>query len=193
MSPSTVTQLKLRPVPALRRACSTPCDRAASVKTKDSIVAMSGAIMPAPLAMPLIRTGTPAISAVRVASFGKVSVVMIAWAAALQASGPPAARAAQSASTPSNLRASRGSPITPVEAMKIALSGQPAAAAAIRAVSATASRPLAPVKALALPELTTRARASGEARASRHQSTGAEGHFERVKTPAACVPSARAT
>ena len=86
------------------------------MKTKDSIVAISGAIMPAPLAMPLIVTRTPSISAVRVASFGKVSVVMMARAAAAQAAGPPSARAAHSASTPSNRSAGSGSPITPVEA-----------------------------------------------------------------------------
>ena len=87
---------------------------AASVKTKESIVAMSGAIMPAPLAMPTIVTATPPIEVWRVATFGKVSVVMIAFAASIQ--GPGAARAAQSASTPSNFVASSGSPMTPVEA-----------------------------------------------------------------------------
>jgi len=42
----------------------------ASVTTKESIVAISGAIMPAPLAMPLIVTATPPISALRVETFG---------------------------------------------------------------------------------------------------------------------------
>ena len=92
VSPSTVTQLKLVAVPAVSSACSTACGRAASVKTKLSIVAMSGAIMPAPLAMPLIVTVTPSMAAWRVASFGKVSVVMIAWAAAAQASAPSSVR-----------------------------------------------------------------------------------------------------
>ncbi len=40
-------------------ACSTGAAIGASVKTKDSIVAMSGAIMPAPLAMPLMVTVAP--------------------------------------------------------------------------------------------------------------------------------------
>lgn len=73
--------------------------------------------MPAPLAMPLMRTLVPPISASRVASLGKVSVVMMAWAASAQASAPSRARPAQSASTPSNRSAGSGSPITPVEAM----------------------------------------------------------------------------
>ena len=52
------------------------------MKTKDSMVAMSGAIMPAPLAMPLIVTVVLPSLTVAVATLGKVSVVMIAFAAA---------------------------------------------------------------------------------------------------------------
>ena len=63
----------------------------------------------------------------------------------------------------------------------------------MRAVSATASRPRRPVKALALPELTTSARAEPAPSASRHQSTGAEGQFERVNTPAGTVPASSPT
>ena len=51
------------------------------------MVAMSGAIMPAPLAMPLIVTSTSPIFALAVATLGKVSVVMIALAASSQPSG----------------------------------------------------------------------------------------------------------
>ncbi len=80
------------------------------------MVAMSGAIMPAPLAMPLIVTSTPPIFALAVATFGKVSVVMIALAASSQP--PGAAFAASSSSTPSNLLASSGSPMTPGRGQK---------------------------------------------------------------------------
>ena len=48
----------------------------------------------------------------------------------------------------------------------------------------TASRPVLPVNALALPELTTSARALPPLSLARHHSTGADGHFERVSTPA---------
>ncbi|MHC2805372.1 hypothetical protein ACVMII_005118 [Bradyrhizobium diazoefficiens] len=48
----------------------------------DSIVAISGAIMPAPLAMPLMVTLALPSLTVAVATLGKVSVVMIALAAA---------------------------------------------------------------------------------------------------------------
>ena len=59
---------------------------AASVKMKDSMVAMSGATMPLPLAMPAIRTSVPPRRATRVAALGKVSVVMIARAASARRS-----------------------------------------------------------------------------------------------------------
>ncbi len=129
------------------------------------MVAMSGAIMPAPFAMPEMRTRTPPISASAVATFGKVSVVMMARAASSQFS--PVACFTSASSTPSNLPASSGSPITPVEAMKISLSFAPVAAEASLAASFTASAPVLPVKALALPELTSSARALPRFRVSR--------------------------
>ena len=75
---------------------------------------MSGAIMPAPLQKPLIVTSTPPIFAFRVASFGNVSVVMMARAAASNASA--FAFLESPSSMWPNLPASNGSPITPVEA-----------------------------------------------------------------------------
>ena len=68
----------------MQHACATI---GASVKTKDSMVAMSGAIMPAPLAMPQMVTGVPPSRAIAAAPFGNVSVVMIALAASCQAPG----------------------------------------------------------------------------------------------------------
>ncbi len=112
---------------------------------------------------------------------------MIARAAFIQS--PGAAVSASVPSTPSNLRASSGSPITPVEARNTSLGLHPAALAAIAAVSVVACRPVLPVKALALPELTTSARALPRPSLVRHHSTGADGHFDRVKTPATVVPS----
>ncbi len=90
--------------------------------------------------------------------------------------------------TPVNLLASSGSPITPVEARKISAGRMPAALAAMSAVSLVAARPLLPVKALALPELTTSARALPPFKCARHHSTGADGHFDFVNTPATVVP-----
>ncbi len=70
VSLSTVIALNEGFTPLDSNSCKTGADRFASVKTKASIVAMSGAIMPEPLAMPLILTLCPSISAVAVASLG---------------------------------------------------------------------------------------------------------------------------
>ena len=180
MSPSIVTALKVSATASLSSACKAGAAIGASVKTKVSMVAMSGAIMPAPLAMPLIVTVALPRRAVAVATFGKVSVVMMALAASSQ---PPAcALATRPSITPPNWLAGSGSPITPVEARNTSPGLQPAALAASSAVNLQASRPVLPVKALALPELTTSARAAALS-LSRHHSTGADGHFERVNTP----------
>ena len=134
-----VTALKVSSTPLLSSDCSTADDSGASVNTKDSMVAMSGMIMPAPLAMPLMVTLALPSFTVAVATFGKVSVVMIALAAPIQSSG--AAASASVASTPSNLVASSGSPITPVEARNTSSALQPTALAAIaRSAPSTACR-----------------------------------------------------
>src|SRR5690606_32970594 len=83
-----------------------------------------------------------------------------------------------------------GSPMTPVEARKTSPGSQPSRSATARALASTASRPAMPVKALALPELTMIARGTASGRIARHQSTGAEAVFDRVKTPAMVVPGA---
>ena len=70
VSPSMVMALKVSSAAGASISRNGPGSIAASVKRKASMVAMSGAIMPAPLAMPLMVTGTPSISAWRVASFG---------------------------------------------------------------------------------------------------------------------------
>ena len=57
------------------------CGTSASMVTCASVVAMSGRIMPAPLAMPPMRTRPPGRSTCVWASFGKRSVVRIALAA----------------------------------------------------------------------------------------------------------------
>ena len=80
--------------------------------------------------------------------------------------------------------------MVPVEAMKTSSGRQPAVRAAASTVRRTDSSPARPVKALALPELTTTSRPDPPASASRHHKTGAEAVEERVKTPAAVVPGA---
>ena len=87
VSPSTVTALKRVDDGLGQDRLQAGAAIGASVNTKDSIVAMSGAIMPAPLAMPLIVTVAPPIFACAVATFGNVSVVMIALAASSKRAG----------------------------------------------------------------------------------------------------------
>ena len=70
VSLSTVIALKLVCTDFASSACNTGAAIGASVKTKHSIVAMSGAIMPAPLAMPLIVTSASPSLTVRVATLG---------------------------------------------------------------------------------------------------------------------------
>src|SRR6056297_59175 len=153
---------------------------------------MSGAIMPDPLAMPAMVTVSPPISTIRLAPLGKVSVVMMARAAA---SMPVSSSVPTRLSMTVSMRScGRRSPMTPVDDVKTRLSGTPAAAEAAWQRAATLSSPARPVKALALPELTRNAAPSGAAPPRRpgpsfasQSSTGAARVFERVNTPATAV------
>ena len=144
--------------------------------------------MPEPLQKPLIRTVVPSMTAVAVAPFGKVSVVMIARAAGSHPAASSSGAILGSAST--ILAAGGGSPITPVEEMKTSRGLQPNSWAAAAAVRSQTSRPARPVNTLALPEFTTIARTEPSGRQARHQSTGAPGVFDCVSTPAIVVPGA---
>ena len=86
VSPSTVTQLKVRAATRCTRRRSAACGTRASVATKPSIVAKSGRIIPAPLAMPLTVALPPERRTRRENALGTVSVVMIASAAESQSS-----------------------------------------------------------------------------------------------------------
>ena len=159
----------------------------ASVATNDSIVAMSGWIIPAPFAMPVTVTGTPSTSTRRDAPLGTVSVVMIAETAANQRSGASAAFAAGSAAT--IFATGSGSMITPVENGSTCCGAQPSIAATAAQVASAAAMPAAPVPAFALPALTISARMPPVcARWRRHTCTGAAQNRFCVKTPAAVVP-----
>jgi hypothetical protein len=73
---------KLASLARASAACKKSGATAASVKMKPSIVAMSGAIIPDPLMMPVIVTRTSPIIAAVVAALAKVSVVPMARVAA---------------------------------------------------------------------------------------------------------------
>ena len=107
------------------------------------MVAISGAIMPEPLAMPQSVTLCPSISTLRIAPLGNVSVVMMASAAGNQAFASSAlCNLGNSARTFST---GNGSPITPVEAMKTRLAVVPSSFEMAIAVAFTASSPALPV------------------------------------------------
>ena len=165
---------------------------AASVATKASMVAILGAIMPEPLAMPAMRTGVPSMKASATAPLGKVSVVAMAEAAKRQASGR---RLSAVSGTSSVMRASSSTtPMTPVLASITSRLPTPSRLATLAATRSAARAPALPVKELAQPALTTRARTSRprlERSWALHQSTGAEPTPWRVKTPAQVVPGAK--
>src|SRR5882672_5387878 len=114
---------------------------------------------------------------------------MIALAASLHSSGLPSLTSP--ASRWLNLPVSSGSPMTPVDARNTSAGVHPAALDAASPVIAVESRPFLPVKALALPELTTSTRALPAPRFCRQKSTGADGHFDLVNTPATVVPASK--
>jgi hypothetical protein len=92
------------------------------------------------------------------------------------------------------LLSSRITPITPVEAIITSRWRQSKRLPTAVATRRTASAPGLPVKLLAQPALTTRARTSSPLLAASwrlHQSTGAEPTPWRVNTPAQLVPSAK--
>ncbi len=80
--------------------------------------------------------------------------------------------------------------MTPVDEVNTRASGTPVAAAVASVTALTASVPLRPVKALALPELTRMAApcSAGPPILSWQSSTAAERVAERVKAPAIVVP-----
>ena len=81
MWPSTLMQWNDSSTASTRAAWASCFRRHASVITSESIVAMFGPIIAAPLAMPVIRVGMPPIVTSRPRSLGTVSVVMMPRAA----------------------------------------------------------------------------------------------------------------
>ena len=154
------------------------------------MVAMSGAIMPAPLAMPLMRDRRRRRASTVRGRHLREGVGGHDRAGRRPANGPAARAWRSSASTPSNLRGVERLADHAGRGEEDLVAAQPAA---LRGDARRSARPL-------------RARLAGEGigiagidderarRAAgqswpRHQSTGADGHFERVKTPATVVPA----
>ncbi len=123
VSESTVVQLNDRSTPCFSSFCNTAAGIFASVNTKHSIVAMSGAIMPLPLAMPVIRTSCPPISAV----LARCLREGIGGHDAAGGSLPPvlAQRIGSAGSAATSFSCGSTSPITPVEATNTCRAGSP--------------------------------------------------------------------
>ena len=129
------------------------------------------------------------------APLGKVSVVMIARAAAAIPSSSSAP--ARSPTIPAMRAAGSGSPMTPVELENTRFTGTPSAWATAPVTVSTAFCPCAPVKALALPEFTMIAAPvllSGTPFSLAWQSRIEAARVEDfVNAPAMAVPGARRT
>ena len=182
MQPSTVISLNECPTASPRAPCSSPGDTAASVVSTASIVAMFGASMAAPFAMP--PTTKP--SASMTTCLVLVSVVKMALAATAAQAGDdprPAKRIGKAAAIFST---SRRVPIVPVEQTRTFSGATASARAASSHVSSAASRPGAPVAAFAYPLLRTTAAVIAPLSAgwARETCTGAAAARLDVKTAA---------
>ena len=191
MSLSTVIALKVVSFNSDTSACRSGWVIFASVKRYTSMVAISGAIIPEPLAMPVILTVPSEVCTLQCAPLGKVSVVMIACAAsAIFSACKPATKAGNWAV----IRPwGNGSPITPVEDENTRSSGTESSAATAQMMASTASSPLFPVNALAFPEFTMIAAPLSQDVLPIllwQSSTGAARVFDWVNTPATAVPTA---
>ena len=157
----------------------------ASVVMKQSIVAMFGSIIPAPLAMPPRRTVFPSISNSTATSLGKVSLVMIASAACRL----PwlFAAAGNSAMEVSIFSIGSGTPMRPVEQTMTWRDRNPRALAVASAMRLAFSMPATPVQALAFPAFAMMARASPDRRCIIDTRTGAALTRFVVNVPATTV------
>ena len=154
VSPSTVMRLKLASTASPTIERNARGSTAASVAMNASIVAMSGRIIPEPLAIPVTVTVRPPRSRVRDAPLGTVSVVAMAAAASSQPS--PLSRPAAAGTARSKRSTGSGSPMTPVENGSTLSAGAPVAPATSAQHRRASSIPRAPVPAFAFPALTSR-------------------------------------
>src|SRR6266566_6054059 len=184
VSPSTEMALKLRSATRRSSGCSAAGSPAASVVSTASSVAMSGWIIPAPLAIPPTVIMPAGVSKRTAQCLGRVSVVMMARAA----SGPPSAvRCAAAVCRPLLICSSgRGTPITPVESTSAVRAGRPAACSAAWAMARAATSPGPPVHAFATRAFMATAlmRPGRSAKRSASYVTGAARSAFLVNTPA---------
>lgn len=151
--PSILMQLKLL-FTACRRIDDASSDvRDASVITMASIVAMLGAIIAAPFAVPVTVTLCPLISTVRLASLCTVSVVIMPRAAETNESVVSLSFSTIGPMPAASFSRGRKCPMTPVEQTRKSDSSQPILFAASAVIQRASSIPRCPVHAFAFPEL----------------------------------------
>ena len=184
--------LKVPSTARLSAAESTSGDACASVVRTASIVAMFGAIIPAPLAIPPTRKVPPS----RVTCFGCVSVVRIAVAAAVAWSGERPRPPTRAGAAASMVSIGRAKPMRPVEQTSTSSTPAPSGPATAAAMRSAATSPAAPVAALAQPllRMTAAALPAVAARWARLTTTGAAQDLFVVKVAAAgTAPDTAAT
>ncbi len=150
VQPSTDMALKESRTAIRRRSASGPGSISASVVRKASMVAMSGASIPAPLAIP----ATAKVGCSTSTSLRPESVVRMAWAASAAAPSEPV-RAATSRGMPDSMGSiGSGIPMSPVEQTRTCSAGTPRPEATREHIRSASARPRSPVAALAFPLLT---------------------------------------
>ena len=155
VQPSTDIALKLSSTPARSADRSRSAGTSASVVSTASIVAMFGASIAAPLAMPpTMKPGPPMTVSLR-----PVSVVRIACAAAVPLAALPLRPATRSMAPIRITPIGRVKPMSPVEHTSTSSGRHPSWAATRAHISSASSRPCWPVAALAHPLLSTTAAA----------------------------------
>ena len=181
--PSTVSSLKVVPTAPPRAGASTSGGTRASVVSTASIVAMFGASIPAPLAMPPTENPPPSTTT----SFAWVSVVRIASAASAAAGREPSRAPASAGSAPRSRSRSSGRPIRPVEQTRTCSASSPSTSASAEALALAAATPAGPVAAFAQPlfKRTAPARPPLDKRCPRLTVTGAAAARLEVKVAAA--------
>jgi hypothetical protein len=161
---------------------------ATSVVIKQSVVAIFGAIIPAPLTVAAIVISVPEILSRCTACFGFGSVVIIDFA-----KSSPALEEAESFAAALEIPAvilliGSCSPMIPVEATKTLCGSSSICPAVLLHIFTALAIPNLPVQALALPELTTTAYTRGLLMCFLQICTAAETILFVVKTAAALAP-----
>src|SRR5881628_123997 len=182
VSLSTVMRLNERSTARLRIGSSAPRATAASVVTKQNIVAMWGSIMPTPLAIPPRVTVRPPISQRSAASFVRVSVVRMASAAACPPCGESDFTSVGMAAR--ILSIGSGWPMTPVAPTSTCEAGIRSRSATCLTISRASRMPRSPLQTLEQPLLTTIVCRAPPRACSIDTSTGAPFTWLVVKTAA---------